>query len=698
MIKNLPYLFIVFVIFQTNLQAQDHLQVDSLLMLVNNSKQDSTVSNIYLKVAKLYTNAGDFKNGALYTKQSFLHSKKISFYEGMARAKIQEAKIESDQGKNENAKSLLKEALAIRKQVNDTPGIINILLKYAGITNNSGKPFDAIKQYNFAVQLAVRSRDSVYLSRAYNNIGAIYQTQAKYTEAINFFLKSLEISEKTNDYMIMAMTIASVGSTYILLNNAPEAIRFLRKSLAISSAHNLVDAQVYGLTNMQRAFDLTGQLDSFLYYNKVSLRLMKDRNEPIIIARVENNIADAFSRLNQLDSALFYIEDAIQLTGKTENKVDMAAVLTTKAEILLKLAKHTGKSNIYNEAVVILQTATKLAEEFSDPASTSDCYLLMSEAYSGLHQYNQAYYYHLKYSQLSDSINNSTFTLQVIEMNTKYETEKKDRSIAENKVLMAKKEIELTKKSNDNRMLLAGVGGLILLVVFGSVSFTQRQKLTNRKKEIEKQKALEQTRAAIARDLHDDIGATLSSMQIMSSFASKAIQNSAPDADQWVQKIGDNTGEVLQNIRDIVWTMNPENDNAEELILRMKQFASQILEPKSISYTFSVDDKATLFLNELVAKRNVFLIFKETLNNIAKYAECDTVFITLQQNQKNDNVIFQMTISDNGKGFDSSGTFYGNGLKSIKARAEQMNGEIEIISRVTGTTVTLNCAHHPLSV
>jgi signal transduction histidine kinase len=253
---------------------------------------------------------------------------------------------------------------------------------------------------------------------------------------------------------------------------------------------------------------------------------------------------------------------------------------------------------------------------------------------------------------------------------------------------MQQDELTLTKKTSTNRMLTAGIAALVLLGIAGTFAFKQRQKLLNERKEIEKQKALEQTRAAIARDLHDDIGATLSSVQLMSSFASTAIENDAPGAKQWVQKIGDNTGDILQNIRDIVWTMNPDNDKAEELILRMKQFAVQMLEPKNIRFVFMCNDDVPSYLNTLAAKRNVFLIFKEAINNAAKYSQCSELKLSMEMNNNK----CTMNITDNGKGYNTTNAATGSGTGNMHKRAAELNGKLDIISSETeGTSIMLVC-------
>ena len=205
--------------------------------------------------------------------------------------------------------------------------------------------------------------------------------------------------------------------------------------------------------------------------------------------------------------------------------------------------------------------------------------------------------------------------------------------------------------------------------------------------------AVQRVRSEISRDLHDEIGATLSSVQIMSTFAEQSLDSSAPDAKRWVNRIGDNTKEMMEKIRDIVWTLNPSKEISGNIITRMKQFASQTLEAKDIAFTFKTDEKVNEAVSDFIRKRNVYLIFKEAVNNAAKYSQCREVKISLSISEGK----LMMLIADNGKGFDSEKTFSGNGLKNMKQRAQQMGAKLTVNSAEAclpdgqgkGTTVSL---------
>jgi len=218
-------------------------------------------------------------------------------------------------------------------------------------------------------------------------------------------------------------------------------------------------------------------------------------------------------------------------------------------------------------------------------------------------------------------------------------------------------------------------------------------------KKIESQQALLNERLRISRELHDDIGSTLGSISIYSEVAKKRTEKNK-NTNEVLSKIGIASREIIDKMSDIVWSLNPVNENFEQLHSRMITFAAMMLTPQNIRYNFLFDER----LKELPFTggqlKNIFLIFKETLHNIVKYAACKKVSITLCV--KNNYLI--MAIEDDGNGFDADATILndrlinssplgrlgGAGIKNMHARADDMNGELNIHSKINeGTTVQL---------
>lgn len=194
----------------------------------------------------------------------------------------------------------------------------------------------------------------------------------------------------------------------------------------------------------------------------------------------------------------------------------------------------------------------------------------------------------------------------------------------------------------------------------------------------------ERLRGKIARDLHDDLGSVLSSINITSKMALEGgVQQTIME--DYLKKIKNNSGKMMESMSDIVWAIDPQNDTLEKVLIRMKEFTAEILEPLNINYLFidEIDfEGAKLDLNK---RKNFYLIFKEGINNAAKYSQCTTVRVHIRSN----NNCIILAITDNGKGFDRLKIKKGNGLRNMQERAFTMGGAVTISSEKGGTTVQL---------
>jgi signal transduction histidine kinase/ligand-binding sensor domain-containing protein len=194
--------------------------------------------------------------------------------------------------------------------------------------------------------------------------------------------------------------------------------------------------------------------------------------------------------------------------------------------------------------------------------------------------------------------------------------------------------------------------------------------------------AEENIRSKVARDLHDDIGSTLSSINIMSQLAIREQGNGS----QHLNKIAENSLKMMENMSDIVWSINPKNDSLEQVVFKMKEFAAEILEPKNIEYAFNIENDIQALKLDVEKRKNIFLIFKEAVNNAAKYSDGTKLTVSLAVRRSS----LLLSVEDNGKGFEFQGKTSGNGLKNMEDRAHSMNGKMVQTSRPgTGTVIQL---------
>ena len=192
-------------------------------------------------------------------------------------------------------------------------------------------------------------------------------------------------------------------------------------------------------------------------------------------------------------------------------------------------------------------------------------------------------------------------------------------------------------------------------------------------------------RNKIASDLHDEIGSTLSSITVYSDIIEEREQDK--ELQLIAERISSSSRTTLVAMSDIVWGINPKNDRFDNILLRMKSFAYEILEPQNKLFYFEADKALSGLKLSMNDRKNFYLIFKEALNNSVKYAQPKNVWITVQLLNKE---IF-FTLKDDGIGFNTADHKEGNGLINMQRRSKELKGLLIIESQPgKGTEITLH--------
>jgi signal transduction histidine kinase/ligand-binding sensor domain-containing protein len=200
---------------------------------------------------------------------------------------------------------------------------------------------------------------------------------------------------------------------------------------------------------------------------------------------------------------------------------------------------------------------------------------------------------------------------------------------------------------------------------------------------------VERVRTRIATDLHDDIGVNLSLIAMVSELAH---QQTPPDQQQmhgWLSLIADTSRGMVDSMSDLVWTINPEKDRLNDLTQRMWRLADELFKARDIKFDFTASDKDRDIRLGIEMRREVFLIFKESVNNAVRHAECTEVAGEFECEHD----WLRLTLRDNGCGFDpqngSNSSGGGNGLASMRRRALKLGGELQVISAPGGGTTII---------
>lgn len=232
-------------------------------------------------------------------------------------------------------------------------------------------------------------------------------------------------------------------------------------------------------------------------------------------------------------------------------------------------------------------------------------------------------------------------------------------------------EAQLSQERTQRYALITGV--LLVMTLAGTAIYRLRTR--QRIKELS-------LRNSIASDLHDDVGSALSSISL---FAGVARLNQTM-SNESIARIEATSRETIENMSDIVWSIKPANDHFGNVLIKMKHFGESVCASAGVEFDFVHDASLEKLSFDMKERKNIYLIYKEAINNALKYAQATRVEARLSKEGKQ--VI--LMIRDNGKGFDTSSPVDGNGIKNMEQRALEMDAVFQLTSGKGGTSVTVS--------
>jgi len=193
---------------------------------------------------------------------------------------------------------------------------------------------------------------------------------------------------------------------------------------------------------------------------------------------------------------------------------------------------------------------------------------------------------------------------------------------------------------------------------------------------------LERVRKRIATDLHDDIGSSLTRISLLGEVVRQQAGDSRALADP-LESIANLSRELVDSMGDIVWAINPTKDHLSDLSQRMRHFASDVFTARQIEFSFRTPDAGRDIRVGANVRRELFLIFKEAVNNVVRHSGCSRAELELRAEP--DSLV--LTVSDDGHGFDTGRASHGHGLHSMRERAEGLGGRFQLLSTAAGGTL-----------
>jgi signal transduction histidine kinase len=230
-------------------------------------------------------------------------------------------------------------------------------------------------------------------------------------------------------------------------------------------------------------------------------------------------------------------------------------------------------------------------------------------------------------------------------------------------------------------------GVIVVSSIVGAARYVSVRKIKRKLELLEQQHALEKERLRISKDMHDDLGARITEISLVTQLARKDAENTKA-MEGHLQNISISAEEIITAFDEIVWAVNPENDTLNNLADYISQFTVEFLQKANIKARLDIPmDIPELQLSTEV-RHNVFMVVKESLNNIVKYSGASEVRVRFMFEESS----IHCSIEDNGKGFDKQEiSTFSNGLKNMRKRIEELNGTFEMNSeKGKGTKLKFN--------
>ncbi len=536
----------------------------------------------------------------------------------------------------------------------------------------------ALRYFKFNLEMARKLNKEEAVSRASINIGNIYTTQGKYNSAIDRYLEALRIIEKSGNKKLLTVNYVCLGITYYYLKQYENSLQFYQKALAIYDEQKEKQASAYCYNTMGIIYKETGNtakaLDCFLRTDAIA----REEKDSSILSHNLGNLGELYGMTGRREKAIASLEEGIRLTRRFEDFKGLGENLVLLGNVQVKFAQYEKAIATYNETL-------SLAGKVGVPDMAKNSYLGLSEAYSAMKNFKMAADNHKAFARLKDSLFNVTSSMQIADMQTRYETEKKEQ---ENVILSKENNIQsmqIEKQRNQRNFLIVGFILVFLLgvLIYSSTRLKHQNKLLA-EKELRTRavfQAQEKEKMHLSKELHDGLGPLLSLIKLNASSV-KAV----PENEKLLADIKELTNESIKEVRGISHALMPSLLQKQGLQAALTDFFSQVEQTGTLKVKFD-HNVSHPFASE--TEVHIYRIVQEAVNNTIKHAGATEVAVSISQ--KNSGI--ELLIADNGKGFDLSNNSNGNGLNNIYSRVDFLKGTISMENK-KGTTIKIQIPSH----
>ncbi len=590
----------------------------------------------------------------------------------------------------DSAKIYIKQLRSVGEKINNPEGIIYADVKLAELYNMNGDYAEAMKINTANLTYALEKGTVYQTADVYKTMAMSFSMQEKNDSALNYYLKALKVYEDKNDSLSMAKVMTNMAVVQDNMGDHEKAIEYCTRSATIFK-HKDRNAYLVTLTNLALYQAYAKQFFNSENNYKEALAIASQDSNYNSLAHIYSDLVDVAYWQKKYGEMMPYAFHFEQLAKTMQNDY-----------IILRSKLSMGKALFFNkkfeEAEVYFTDALKLSDQLQDNALLKDVYGMYS--YLLLKKGNvQAFdVYRQKIDSLVALENKDLITRTTKELETQYETEKKDNQI---KLQSA----NIRQKKLWNYVLAGTIAALAIISFIAFRNYRNKQKLLEKEKVLQQQQILQleqekqlaatqavlqgqdEERSRLAKDLHDGLGGMLSGVKF--SFSNmKENMILTPESHQAFARNMDMLDGIVHELRRVAHNMMPESLIKFGLDTALQDMCNYVQQTGALKVNYRSLGLQGRSVDQNIAI-NIYRIVQELLNNIMKYAKASEAMVQVAYGNNN----FSVTVEDNGIGFDTAileveGQGHGMGWSSIRNRVNALKGTLDVQSSAQkGTSV-----------
>jgi signal transduction histidine kinase len=570
-------------------------------------------------------------------------------------------------------------AIKESRKLGDSTLIAQVYSDVGAVYFRKGDFQNSKENYLKAYKIRKARKDYRGLAKINNNLANIYEKNGQYKLAMTYFLDALQYFESIKDDKNSHITKGNIGLILLKLKNYPKAFTYINDVVEYQEENNATGELCVSCLNLGNVYlHMNDTLNALKQYHK-SLKYCNTVGDKKGVSSAYNNIASIKTEQKKSQEALTLYSKSQKAREELNSDID-------KANFDLNLAEEYTHNNKLAEAKQLLLNTKKVFEKEKLYNKLQINYKSLIRVYAKLNKLDSVSLYVDKLVAVNNQLLENSVVKQTAELETKYQTEKKEK-------LLLEKEAEAKQKN----ILLIGISLLAFFIaVIGFLIYSQQKqkniqqaqeyKLKKAIIKIENQNKLQEQRLNISRDLHDNIGAQLTFIISSVDNIKYAFDITNEKLDNKLSNISSFAKDTIIELRDTIWAMNSNEISFEDLEIRINNYIEKAKEAKDqISFSFAIDSVLKTQKLTSVQGMNIYRTIQEAVNNAIKYANATVISINAKQVENQLKIIIQ----DNGIGFDEATIQKGNGLQNMQKRIEEIGGEFHLSSSNEGTRIEI---------